>query len=192
ASWEHLHESDWRTLIWERSCGACHTTGFSSDDLGFAEMTVGCESCHGPASRHAGFGTAGEMTRFGALSARDEVTICASCHLQGGTSRTTGLNFARNYQAGDDLFADYAFDWSSLAEGTDDIDNPIDIHQKLLVRDVVVNERGDLRCGSCHQAHAMTHDKHAGLPRQEYCHLCHARDGFAVKEYRQACNVCEF
>ena len=94
AEWTHLHEDDWETLTWERGCGACHTTGFSSDDFTYKEMRVGCESCHGPGSRHGGYKTREEMISFADLSPVEEAGVCASCHLQGGVSRRTGLNFA--------------------------------------------------------------------------------------------------
>lgn len=192
AEWVSLHEQDWKTLTWERSCGACHTVGFSSESLGFAEMGVGCESCHGPASRHGGYKTGGAMISFARLSAKEEVVICASCHLQGGRSRATGLNYARNYQAGDDLFADYDFDWESLDEPAPPDASPIDRHQKLLIRDAVRKDRGDLRCSSCHEFHQMGHAIHEKLARQEFCHLCHDAGDFKLKEYDQSCNVCEF
>ncbi|MFQ5701458.1 MAG: multiheme c-type cytochrome [Acidobacteriota bacterium] len=195
AEWAHLHESDWTTRTWERECGACHATGFSSDDLTFIEMKVGCEDCHGPGERHGDYKTRADMLSLRKLDPRGEVTICASCHLQGGASRKTGLHFAYNYRAGDDLFADYAFDWKSLDETPQDTANPIDIHQKLLMRRLVTGQEGPggaLRCTSCHTIHANSHKKHEALKTGEYCYLCHEREGFAVKEYEQSCNVCEF
>lgn len=195
AEWAILHESDWKTLSWEKHCGACHTTAFSSEDFTFAEMKVGCEACHGPGSLHGDYSSRGEMLFFKALETRREIDVCGACHLQGGTSRRTGLSYAYNHVAGQDPFADYDFPWKSLDGVKDDVENPIDIHQKLLMRDVVTKGRADLRCTSCHAIHATRdrgHEKHEALPRQEYCYLCHEREGFAIKEYNQACNVCEF
>lgn len=204
AAWTHLHETDWMTLTWEKGCGACHTTGFSSDDLTFREMKVGCESCHGPAVRHGAPGahgsyeTRGGMISFKTLQAKDEVTICASCHLQGGASRKTGLGYAYNFVPGDDLLADYAFDWGSLGKEPEKTGNPIDIHQKLVIRDLIgpreaaAGKEADLKCSSCHSFHEMRHEKHEKLAKQEFCHVCHEKADFKVKEYNQACNVCEF
>jgi len=190
----HLHETDWQQLVWERGCGACHTTGFSSDDLTYKETGVGCESCHGPARRHGDYQAAGSMISFAGVPAAKESWICSSCHLQGGRSRRTGLNFAYNYEAGEDLYADYVFDWESLDGVADDVEDPIDIHQKLLARRLAEGEpaAGGLRCTSCHTIHPGGHARHEALPRQDYCHLCHTRGDFSVKEYNQACNVCEF
>lgn len=198
AAWVSLHESDWKNLSWERGCGGCHSTGFSSASLRYKDMSVGCEACHGPSSRHGDFGGPGGMAGFekARVTAREEVTVCASCHLQGGRSRSSGLSFAADYEPGRDLFTDYEFDWSSLDSVAGEVSNPIDIHQKLLIRDQAGPESrgayGDLRCTSCHAAHAFEHDGHVSLDRQEYCYLCHARTDFSVKEYDQSCNVCEF
>lgn len=198
AEWVSLHEGDWKTLTWEKSCGACHTSGFSSDNFSFKELGVGCEACHGPASRHGGYKIGGAMISFSKIRGKEEVIICASCHLQGGRSRSTGLNYARNYQAGDELFADYDFDWAALDkplspdESAAPDPSPIDLHQKLLIRDVVTKRRDDLRCTSCHEFHGMGHARHEKLARQEFCHLCHNAGDFKLKEYDQSCNVCEF
>ena len=195
AEWVSLHESDWSKLTWERECGACHSVGFSSDTFSMKEMGVGCESCHGPDSRHGTHTSAARMTVFAKLPAKDEITICASCHLQGGRSASTGLNYARNYEPGADLFADYKFDWATLDRPVTAADNPIDVHQKLLIRDTVTTgpgSRGELRCTSCHEFHRMGHAKHEKLARQEFCHLCHEAADFKLKEYDQSCNVCEF
>ena len=196
AEWSSLHTEDWKRLTWERACGACHTTGFSSTRLGFDEMGVGCEACHGAGRRHGGFGDRGTMASFPGMSARDEVTVCASCHLQGGTSKSTGLSFAADYEPGEDLFADYHFRWESLDAAAAETGNPIDIHQKLLIRAHVLDGGSaggsDLRCTSCHAAHGFDHTGHALLPRSVYCQVCHEGPDFSVKEYDQSCNVCEF
>jgi nitrate/TMAO reductase-like tetraheme cytochrome c subunit len=192
AEWVSLHETDWKSSTWEAGCGACHSVGFSSDDLTLRELGVGCEACHGPGSRHEDRTGRGGMVAFGRLTSRQEIVICASCHLQGGRSKATGLNFARNYVAGDDLFADYLFDWGTLDGAAGSAGNPIDIHQKLLIRDAATRQAGELRCTSCHEFHRMGHAKHEKLSRQDFCHLCHEQADFKLKDYNQSCNVCEF
>ena len=39
-------------------------------------------------------------------------SICAQCHLRGGKSKSTGLPYANNFLAGDNLFQDYAVDFA--------------------------------------------------------------------------------
>lgn len=192
-AWEVLHLEDWRSLAFESRCEACHVTALRTPGFTFVERGVGCEACHGPASRHGGFADAGDMLAFGSsprsAGAAAETMVCASCHLQGGESKTTGYPFAANYTAGDPLFEDLTFDWSEV-EGA--ATNPVDVHQKLLIKQVQIDGRADMSCTSCHGFHAMTHEKHATLPRSDYCLTCHLPDTFAVRPYRQGCNVCEF
>ena len=102
---------------------------------------------------------------------------------------STGMKLPPTYLAGGPLFDDYHFDWSELEQSEDG--KVLDLHQKFNVRNVVVNGDDSLRCTSCHSLHALGHEKHAQLPKQDYCFLCHQAD-LSLKEYSQSCNVCEF
>ncbi|RME03934.1 MAG: hypothetical protein D6812_04800, partial [Deltaproteobacteria bacterium] len=150
-TWTTLHLDDWQTRPFERDCAACHTTNFSFETLRYQETGIGCERCHGPANRHGDFESAGGMIVFSKVSAREEVLVCASCHLQGGKSKSQGTPFPSDLQAGADLFADYHFDWASLENAEQ---SPIDLHQKVTIKAIAVDGRTDaLRCTSCHSFH---------------------------------------
>ena len=103
------HEDDWKTLPWENSCAACHTTDFRDGDHGFMEPGIGCEECHGPGSRHVASPTKDGIFTFTGRTAAEEVTVCASCHLQEGHSQRTGLSYPDGYRPGGSLFDDYVF-----------------------------------------------------------------------------------
>lgn len=183
------HPEQWRRLPWENGCAGCHVTGFRPEDRGFLEFGVGCEECHGPSGEHADTALPGNTFSFTGRSAAEEVTVCASCHLQGGLSRSTGLKLPPHYRAGGPLFDDYEFDWSQLEQGEDA--KVLDAHQKLAVRSVMESGDESLRCTSCHSLHGLENEKHRELPKQDYCLMCH-EDDFSLKEYSQSCNVCEF
>jgi hypothetical protein len=184
---ETHHLDDWRTMPFEGSCAACHVTGFRKDQS-FLEIGVGCESCHGPGARHAAAPTKANIVGFRG-AARDEVTICASCHLQEAVSQRTGLKFPDGFVPGGSLFDDFRFDWSKLDQA--DATKALDVHQKILIRRIVHDGDDSLRCTSCHALHGLEHEKHRSLPRQDYCSTCHEQD-MKLKEYSQQCNVCEF
>jgi hypothetical protein len=188
-SMEMHHADDWRMLPFETSCAHCHVTR-QSQDFSFTETSVGCEACHGPGSAHVADPTKANTFTFAGRSAAEEVTVCGSCHLQGGKSTRTGFNFPDGWVPGASLFDDYQFDWASLDHPTEA--EAIDVHQKLLIREVVVDGTSDMRCTSCHQLHGMSHQKHESLPRQTYCLTCHQPETYKLKEYRQSCPVCEF
>ena len=187
------HPDSWRDKPWESYCAGCHVTGFRAEDHGFLEYGVGCEECHGPAQEHANTAVPWGVLSFTDSSAEQEVTVCASCHLQGGESKSTGLKLAPAYRAGGELFDDYEFDWASLDAPPAEDAKILDLHQKINVRDVVVRGDDSLRCTTCHTVHDQKHEKHRELPRQDYCLLCHQPDdAYSLKEYSQSCNVCEF
>jgi predicted CXXCH cytochrome family protein len=77
------------TYVGNRVCADCHTNisrmfpgsahgRYGKDDLKWAAMT-GCESCHGPASRHIAGG--GGRGRF-IVNPRKEPEVCLRCHLE--------------------------------------------------------------------------------------------------------------
>ncbi|RME56519.1 MAG: hypothetical protein D6795_01270, partial [Deltaproteobacteria bacterium] len=150
-TWTTLHLDDWQTRPFERDCAACHTTNFSFATQSYQEAGIGCERCHGPASRHGDFESAGGMIVFSKASAREEILVCAACHLQGGKSKSQGTPFPSDLHPGADLFADYHFDWATLENAQQ---SPIDLHQKVTIKAIAVDGRTDaLRCTSCHSFH---------------------------------------
>ena len=93
-TWYHLHPDSevnhqdvlhWTqpSATWNYMCADCHSTNLHKNyeqatgayDTTFAEISVGCEACHGPGSQHAETGLAAH------LAARSpEVNGCAQCH----------------------------------------------------------------------------------------------------------------
>lgn len=181
------HLGEWRDRPFEGACAACHVTGFQRDQS-FLEVGVGCESCHGPGAAHVAAPTKLNVVTFEG-TARDEITICASCHLQDAVSQRTGLKFPDGYVPGGSLFDDFKYDWTLLEQAP--TEKALDVHQKILVRSVVHDGDESLRCTSCHAMHGLGDEKHRELPAQPYCQTCHEPD-MKVKEYSQQCNVCEF
>jgi predicted CXXCH cytochrome family protein len=179
------HPEDWQTRPWETDCAGCHVTGFRGPKEGFLEPGVGCESCHGPGAEHA---KSGDPKLIVSFPSTDEVTVCASCHLQGATSARTGLHVPDAFVPGRPLFDDWKFDWSKL----DMTASPVDVHQKELIREHATGgPSSDLKCTSCHSMHGLNHEKHATVAPSSICFRCHEPD-MKLKEYQQSCDVCEF
>lgn len=85
---------------WNARCAECHATGYQRNfgartgrySSVQAEIGVGCESCHGPASAHldwtrdkvapdsAGLNAVGFSTDFGTGNTEAEIQQCAGCH----------------------------------------------------------------------------------------------------------------
>ena len=78
---------------WQARCATCHQTGF---DKGYdfpsrtykshwSELTVGCETCHGPAKDHVEAARQGNphqslMPKLGAGQQANEINTCGPCH----------------------------------------------------------------------------------------------------------------
>ncbi|MCA3572756.1 MAG: hypothetical protein IOC86_02495, partial [Aestuariivirga sp.] len=78
---------------WQARCATCHQTGF---DKGYdfptrtykshwSELTVGCETCHGPARDHVEAARQGNprqslMPKLGAGQQQNEINTCGPCH----------------------------------------------------------------------------------------------------------------
>lgn len=181
----------WDTQKFTAKCIGCHMTGVDPVSLRPFETFVGCESCHGPYDeRHTG-GTV--FMRF-AKKAKETpqmiASACGSCHLRGGHSRSTGRPFANNFIAGDNLFKDFAFDFSRVDDASL---NPMDAHVQQNVRDIVFGRRDNLTCLSCHKLHSTGSTLHRRQPKTDYCYVCHKAEPFKeLKPYEVHSAVCEY
>jgi hypothetical protein len=124
----------WQSDVFAKRCVGCHTTAVDPKTRAF--------SCHGAVpSGHTGDTAQVWLSKKHGRTPRLVVSICGQCHLRGARSVSSGLPYANNFVAGDDLFADFRMDLSA-GEG----------HVYRNVRDVL--ERGsDVTCLSCHRVH---------------------------------------
>jgi formate-dependent nitrite reductase cytochrome c552 subunit len=87
--WVNYHEHDWLKRPWIAKCGGCHATGVDLDTKSFIEPGVGCESCHGPGSKHAALPRTAiyekreTIVNPGKLTGGIAVQVCGSCHNRG-------------------------------------------------------------------------------------------------------------
>ena len=88
---------------WRTGCIGCHTTGYSPQTRQWAELNIGCESCHGAGSAHAAAPTKANIIIDRTAEA------CGQCHIR-GTGKTTGFGFPTTYRLGQPqtLLADFA------------------------------------------------------------------------------------
>jgi Flp pilus assembly protein TadD len=213
--WFHLYQAEsiaahdplhWTGTLqnWNTMCAACHSTGVRKRydaaanryDTAFSEISVGCETCHGPAAGHVAWATGGGNTAmaghgFGSHMARrpqadwsgdprtgspahgvarppgDEVEVCAQCH-----SRRSTL--AEDWRPGQ-LLTDTAMPalldaglFEDDGQMKDEVFNDQSFKQSLMYARGVV-------CSDCH-------DPHAGrlkLAGTAVCGQCHAPQRFA-------------
>lgn len=168
---EHADNPHWDAKSFAQSCAGCHTTAVDTKTQAFAALALDCYSCHGEgAEEHANDPSLMPLSRRRKDPPRAVTSICASCHLRFGKSKSSGLPYANNFVAGDNLFKDYQVDWA-LAD--DPEINPADRHVLANVRDVVVNGQESMTCLSCHDVHTGSSRRHRDVPEQKYCLQCH-------------------
>jgi len=99
--WVAYNPDTWQQNEWRQSCGSCHVTGLDTENWGFAEFSVGCESCHGPGAAHAD-----DPENVNPFSEVDD-QVCGACHSRGTSS--DGFAFPADYRPGDSLSEHFTF-----------------------------------------------------------------------------------
>lgn len=199
--WFHLYPNeriDYRDELhwtkpaqnWNHMCGECHATDYrknfdaatSSYKTTAARFDVGCQACHGPASRHtdwakrAGGGTVeapagSRKSDFDvALSAssRLQIETCARCHSRRGT-------FSSDYRHGARLMDTHlpALLNEGLYFGDGQILDEVYVYGSFLQSKMHVK---GMRCSDCHEPHS-TKLRAAG---NALCTTCHNATAPAV------------
>jgi Tfp pilus assembly protein PilF len=152
---------------WNTQCADCHSTALRKNydaatdtfATSWAEMTVGCEACHGPASQHVGDTGSDWSAMAGA------VDTCAPCH-----SRRAQI--AEGIRPGATL-EDY-YQVSSIGPGLYHADGQIldEVYVYGSFMQSRMSEQGVV-CGHCHDPHSAS----VRLPGNTLCSQCHSPGG---------------
>ncbi len=152
-------------------CAGCHATAVDPQTHAFATVSLDCFSCHGDApAEHTDDPKLMPLAKARKDSPAVVTSICASCHVRFGKSKSSGLPYPNNFVAGDNLFKDYQVDFKIADQ---EKLNPADAHVMDNVRDVVLYGLEGVTCLSCHDVHSGSSKKHRDLPVARYCGHCH-------------------
>ena len=164
---DELHWTS-RNANWNFMCADCHSTdlekNYDAADNSFAtawaEMTVGCEACHGPGSRHVEDPT-GDGLIHTLTTQTSQVDTCARCHSRRGI-------LAENFAPDRKLLDHYL---PSLLDGDlyhadGQIEDEVYVYGSFLQSKM--HQRG-VRCTDCHDPHSASMKR----PGNETCTLCH-------------------
>jgi len=181
----------WNKEKFAEQCAGCHTTAVDPETKAFSASALDCYSCHGVIDMKHTENIA--LMRFSSKYPKDpaEITsVCASCHLRGGKSKSTGRPYPTNFVPGDNLFLDYEVD---LAQADNPDLNPGDRHIYKSVRDVLKNA-STVTCVNCHNIHQDSIDKHRRVLTSAICEDCHNPTGSksVVKKYKVHSTLCEY
>lgn len=173
-----VNGATWDTEKFATQCAGCHTTAVDPESQAFATVSLDCYACHGDSPvDHATDTTLMPLARERKDSPAAVSSICGSCHIRFGKSKSTGLPYPANFVAGDNLFKDFDVDWSVLDETNQAKKlNPADAHVMDNLREVVVYGNEQMTCLTCHDVHKSSSAKHRDLPVTQYCQHCHTAD----------------
>ncbi len=191
-NWADRGEPVWDKDRFALRCVGCHATAVDARTKAFSAFGLDCYTCHGNVDlEHTNDTSLIWLSKKRRSDARAITSICAQCHLRGGKSRSTGLPYANNFVAGDNLFQDFEADFS---KADDENLNPGDRHIYRNVRDVVVNGSEEVTCLTCHRVHANSTSRHRLPPRGPICYDCHNKEGAfrVVKRYAVHSGLCEY
>lgn len=186
-----LEQPHWDTQTFGGRCAGCHASGVDSARQTFTAISLDCFVCHGEVQdKHTTQGSLAILSPHRKDSAAAVTSICAQCHLRGGVSKSSGLPYANNFVAGDNLFRDFRADLSAAA--IEQL-NPGDRHVQENVRDVVLRGREDVTCLSCHNVHQQSAKKHHSVADGAICLNCHATESKRVRvPYEVHSKTCDY
>lgn len=161
----------WDAEHFGQRCAGCHATAVDSERQAFSSPALDCYTCHGAIDITHGSDTSRILFSEKRIDTpREEISICGSCHIRNGRSRSTGLPYPNNFVAGDNLFKDFAVDLSpETIEGLDATDR----HVLDTVRRVAFEGRESVTCVTCHTVHGRSTERHAALRFDASCTVCH-------------------
>jgi len=174
---------------WNSMCADCHSTelqknynpGTGNYNTKWAEISVGCEACHGPGSKHLAWGELPQMARSkidnglvvqtSRINNRQQVELCAPCH-----SRRSMLGDYSHKQQ-DLLNTEIS---RLLEEGLyypdGQIRDEVYVYASFVQSKMYAN---DVRCSDCHNVHSIKLHQSGN----ELCLQCHQAAIYDSKEH---------
>lgn len=185
-AYQHTWRDRNQARIYEENCIGCHVSGFDLDafeadrnqpleDLA-ADLGVGCESCHGPGSKHVTAPRDPDLIVNPArLSTDQQVHSCAQCHIRGASRVHAGRQDNIDFSPGDNILDHFEPVPVAWGEGTPRVaaDGKAAASRQQFM-DHYLGTKASMTCTDCHAMHEP--DSHAALLRDdmlESCARCH-------------------
>lgn len=160
-------------------CIGCHVTNFNPEQKTWTALGVGCESCHGPGSKHntSRDDRAGTIINPATdLDKQHQAMVCGQCHSQ-GRSRDGRYAFPHQFLPGMDLDTVFA---DSAPQG------PGRNQQFSDLRRSPAHWEAGVVCEDCHDPHGNTDEPYQlKAPINDTCLQCHEDDVHSLEAHVQ-------
>jgi len=164
-------------------CNGCHTTAFNAkkDEQGkyaFSRLEggIGCEVCHGPASKHIAAQGQGGILNPAKLGTWQQEQLCGQCHSRVTSKQDKDFAFPLGFKIGQtdlqdrDEFWTYSTKPGNFWGNEDAKKNRQQYHDTMRSGHMAAG----VTCSTCHLDHATVHQKSSlKLPREQQCIDCH-------------------
>jgi tetratricopeptide (TPR) repeat protein len=164
-----------RGMNWNSMCAACHNTGLRKNydaatdtyHTAMAEMSVGCEACHGPLQSHVKWQrrsakSGGKDPTLVPMSRQQKLDACGACHAR--RSELTG-----DFKPGDDFLDHFEL---AMVDGADLYYPDGQVHEEDYEYASFLGSRmhaSGVECTDCHQPHSAK----PRWPGNFLCQRCH-------------------
>ena len=169
------------------TCGGCHGTGVTivgdPPTLVEAEMSIGCEACHGPCAAHCDDEENPDLIlaiSLKSLSQQRQVDVCGKCHCRGEDPETKS-DYPCGFLPGDRLLLTYEPVEPTIGKKTARFwpDGRASGHHQQQIEFVQSRHytRAGMTCITCHDNHATTtvgvRQLHDDQGPNDLCLACH-------------------
>lgn len=152
--------------------------------IGFPELAIGCERCHGPGQRHVNLhaskddvqATDSLIVHPGKLDRETSEAICQQCHLQTADFQNAAGASVWDYQPGDPLWKNRT-DFQLSNKPTHKLVG----HVEQLHRSLCYTQSETLTCVTCHDPHHRDSPSESTIVQRDACLSCHVNESCGVQ-----------
>lgn len=168
----------------DATCDACHTTGFSvAKDKQSGrwvgqkvELGIGCESCHGPGSKHVITKSKTSIVNPVKLNAIQQNQLCGQCHSRVTNKQEKELSYPLGFVPGNTDLAQRVKFWTYSSNPKNFWANGNSSKNRQQYHDVQFSghTKAGITCITCHDPHSVQKGyAQLRLEKEKLCQQCH-------------------